>query len=44
MLWSLEAGVVVVVAQVPEIVRADPETAARADWKLAALDATRVVS
>jgi hypothetical protein len=40
MLGPLDAGVVVVVAQVPQIVRTDPQIAAWADWKLAALDAT----
>jgi len=40
MLGPLDAGVVVVVAEIPQVVRADPETATRAGWKLAALDAT----
>src|SRR6187551_4064274 len=31
-LGSLETGVVVVVAEVRDIIRADPETAARAGW------------
>ena len=40
MLGPLDAGVVVVVAEIPQVVRADPETATRAGWKLA----LRVVS
>ena len=39
MLGSLETGVVVVVAEIPQVVRTDRETTTRTDRHLAALDA-----